>query len=252
MSSSECRRATTSRGSSFAGAACSPRCSSSVAAIGTGSVSSWWPRITAAAGLSSSRPLSARAAPDDPPLARWRSGPRWRSRRISPDGAARIPSGAPMTGAVAFAAPERQALIARTLQIAPEVWRATLEDYSRVLPPPGPGETPDAEIERCLSVLAAAYRRHSAHVPLPVESPPRVCPVCAGPAVRPLVILTAARSGGGPGFGHRPLCGLRPRRLARGWPDRRGVRSSALRRSRLLPRARRTGGRLRRLRLRGR
>ena len=83
------------------------------------------------------------------------------------------------------AAPE---LAARTLQIAPEAWRATLETYrARVLPAPA-NESVDDEISRCLAVLAAAFADHNPHAaPSPVATTLSTCPACGARAVRPFI-----------------------------------------------------------------
>jgi SAM-dependent methyltransferase len=102
-----------------------------------------------------------------------------------------------MTAAIAATTADHQALVARTLQIAPEVWRATLEDYARAVPPHGPDETLDEEIERCVRALAAAYGRHVTRAAAPAAGPPRTCPICAATAVRALVVRPPRAPGEG-------------------------------------------------------
>ena len=89
----------------------------------------------------------------------------------------------------------RLALIARTLQIAPEVWRRTVADFAAQVPPPVPGETLDGELLRCLPVLARAFRRLSPHVaPVPpaLQAATGACPACETGVVRPLLARRAA------------------------------------------------------------
>jgi SAM-dependent methyltransferase len=70
-------------------------------------------------------------------------------------------------------------LIARTLQITPDAWRAVLAEYRASVPPPIGTETLDEEIHRCLTALGPIYRRHDARdVPLPASVPSAVCPGC--------------------------------------------------------------------------
>jgi SAM-dependent methyltransferase len=91
-------------------------------------------------------------------------------------------------------APDRLALIARTLRIPPDTWlavlaafharRATVDERA-----PAPrGDAEDAEIDRCLAALAPAYRALSPHETAPlVAAPPRACAACERVAMRPLL-----------------------------------------------------------------
>jgi SAM-dependent methyltransferase len=84
---------------------------------------------------------------------------------------------------------DRLALIARTLQIAPDIWPVVLADFEARRPPAPADETADAEIDRSLAALAPAYRARSPHeAPAPAAAGPRACPACARVAVRPAVV----------------------------------------------------------------
>jgi SAM-dependent methyltransferase len=70
-------------------------------------------------------------------------------------------------------------LAARTLRIPLETWRSILAEYRASLPPPVGTETPDREIDRCLTTLGPIYRRHDPREgPLPAPAPSAVCPGC--------------------------------------------------------------------------
>lgn len=95
------------------------------------------------------------------------------------------------TPATAEVAPDRLALIARTLQIPPATWLAFVTAYeaSPARPPAGESaaaESAAAETDRCVAALAGVYREVSPHeAPLPAGASPRACAACRLAAVRP-------------------------------------------------------------------
>jgi SAM-dependent methyltransferase len=108
-------------------------------------------------------------------------------------------------------------LAARTLQISPEAWQAVLARYRATVGAPGPRETADDEIRRCLAALASAYRAHSPHVspPPPPGEPRRPCPGCRADAVWPLLVRRPALAYGRcASCGHGLLLGEGPPREA--------------------------------------
>jgi len=115
-----------------------------------------------------------------------------------------------MSAALALGAidPGHLALVARTLQIAPEIWQATLAAFEARLPPAPRGETADDETDRCLLALAAAYRPLSPHEapPLPA-APPRPCAACARVAVVPLLTRRSPPPAGDLVYGRCDHCG---------------------------------------------
>jgi SAM-dependent methyltransferase len=84
-------------------------------------------------------------------------------------------------------------LAARTLQISPEAWLAVLSEFRAAVAPPGPHETADDEIRRCLAALAPAFRARSPHAsPPPPDGAARPCPACRAPAVEPFLVRRPA------------------------------------------------------------
>lgn len=78
-------------------------------------------------------------------------------------------------------------LASRTLQITVAEWQSVLSRYRQCVPLAPPGEDVDAEIERCLPALAAAYGECAPHaMPLSENLAGGVCPACGG-EVRPLL-----------------------------------------------------------------
>jgi SAM-dependent methyltransferase len=100
-------------------------------------------------------------------------------------------------------------LVARTLQIAPEVWTEAVSELSRSVPPPPPGESADDELARCLPVLARAFQARSPHVaPLPPGMGSAPCPACAAAVVEPALCRRAAGEDGSRlVFGRCSACG---------------------------------------------
>jgi SAM-dependent methyltransferase len=95
-------------------------------------------------------------------------------------------------------------LVARTLRITPDTWRAVLEEYRASVPLPIGTETPDDEIRRCLGALGPIYRRHDPRdVPLPASVPGAVCPACRQSGAEAAVGISARLLYGRcPGCGH--------------------------------------------------
>ena len=105
-------------------------------------------------------------------------------------------SAAPALGAID---PGHLALVARTLQIAPEIWLATIAAFEARLPSAPRGETADdeiadvAEIDRRLAALAAAYRPLSPHEAAPpAAAAPRTCAACGRAGVAPSLARRSA------------------------------------------------------------
>ena len=114
-------------------------------------------------------------------------------------------SAAPALGAIDGA---HLALVARTLQIAPETWLATLAAFEARLPPPAPGETADHEIDRCLAALAAAYRPLSPHEAAPpAVGAPRTCAACGRAGVLPSLARRSAPRAADLLYGRCDHCG---------------------------------------------
>jgi SAM-dependent methyltransferase len=95
-------------------------------------------------------------------------------------------------------------LFARTLQIPPAAWQATLDEQARIVPAAAAGETVDQEIARCLGALATAFGPRSPHAAPPpaVGGEPASCPACGARGVRPLLVRRPALV-----YGRCAVCG---------------------------------------------
>jgi SAM-dependent methyltransferase len=108
----------------------------------------------------------------------------------------------------AIGAVEASSIVARTLQIEPDTWRAVLSAFEARLAPAPPGEDEDGEIARCLAALAPAYRALSPHEAAPpTAGGPRACPACARAGVRPLLARRSSPPAPDLVYGRCDFCG---------------------------------------------
>jgi SAM-dependent methyltransferase len=86
---------------------------------------------------------------------------------------------------------EHRALVARTLQIAPDLWARVVDDVRAAVAPAATGESVEQECARVLAALARAYRARSPHEAIIPDGQAAVaCPACGRDAVSPSLART--------------------------------------------------------------